>query len=68
MVSDRDQDAEPDMLADNVRRVLDAAGGWPADVSGGNGGAVTELAHVARHPGHIRTLVAHEPPVVPLLP
>jgi pimeloyl-ACP methyl ester carboxylesterase len=67
-IDDRDQDAEPDMLADDVRRVLEAVGGGPADVVGSSGGAVTGLALVARHPGHVRTLVAHEPPVALLLP
>jgi pimeloyl-ACP methyl ester carboxylesterase len=67
-IDDRDQDAEPDLLADDVRRVLEAAGGGPAHVFGSSGGAVTGLALVARHPGHVRTLVAHEPPVALLLP
>jgi pimeloyl-ACP methyl ester carboxylesterase len=60
MASDRDQDTEPDMLAGDVPRVLDAARGWSADVFGSNGGAVTGLAAIARRPGHIRTLVVHE--------
>lgn len=67
-IDDRDQDAEPDLLADDVRRVLDAVGGGPAQVFGSSGGAVTGLALVARYPGHVQTLVAHEPPVALLLP
>jgi pimeloyl-ACP methyl ester carboxylesterase len=43
MVSDRDRDAEPDTLAGDVPRVLDAAGGKPANVFGSSGGAVTGL-------------------------
>ena len=39
-----------------------------ADVFGSSGGAVTGLALVARHPGRVRTLVAHEPPLLELLP
>ena len=35
---------------------------------GSSGGAVTGLALVARHPGRVRTLVAHEPPLLELLP
>ena len=31
-IDDRDQDAEPDLLADDVRRVLEAVGGGPAQV------------------------------------
>lgn len=67
-IDDRDQDAEPEVLADDVRRVLEAVGGGPAHVFGSSGGAVTGLALVARHPDHVRTLVAHEPPVALLLP
>ena len=67
-IDDRDQDADPDLLADDVRRVLEAVGGGPAQVFGSSGGAVTGLALVARHPDHVRALVAHEPPVALLLP
>jgi clorobiocin biosynthesis protein CloN7 len=67
-IDDRDQDGEPDLLADDVRRVLEAVGGAPACVFGSSGGAVTGLALVTRYPGHVRTLVAHEPPVALLLP
>jgi clorobiocin biosynthesis protein CloN7 len=37
-------------------------------VFGSSGGAVVGLALVTAHPGQVRTLVAHEPPVVELLP
>jgi pimeloyl-ACP methyl ester carboxylesterase len=67
-IDDRDQDAEPDLLADDVRRVLEAVGDGPAHVFGSSGGAVTGLALVARYPGHVQTLVAHEPPLALLLP
>ena len=67
-IDDRGQDAEPEVLADDVRRVLEAVGGGPAHVFGSSGGAVTGLALVARHPDHVRTLVSHEPPVALLLP
>ncbi len=67
-IDDRDQDGEPDMLADDVWRVLEAVGDRPAYVFGSSGGAVTGLALVARHPEHVLTLVAHEPPLALLLP
>jgi clorobiocin biosynthesis protein CloN7 len=67
-VDDPDQDAEPDLLADDVRRVLEAVGKVPAHVFGSSGGAVTGLALVARYPGHVETLIAHEPPLALLLP
>ena len=67
-IDDPDQDAEPDLLADDVRRVLEAVGGGPAYVFGSSGGAVTGLALVTRYPGHVQALVAHEPPLALLLP
>ena len=67
-IDDRDQDAEPDVLADDVWRVLEAAGDGPAQVFGSSGGAITGLALVARYPDRVRTLVAHEPPVTLVLP
>lgn len=33
-----------------------------------SGGAVTALALVAAYPGDVKTLVAHEPPLIPVLP
>lgn len=35
---------------------------------GSSGGAVTGLALVTRHPDRVRTLIAHEPPLLELLP
>jgi pimeloyl-ACP methyl ester carboxylesterase len=67
-IDDRDQDAEPNLLADDVWRVLEAVGDRPAHVFGSSGGAVTGLALVARHAEHVHTLIAHEPPLAPLLP
>jgi clorobiocin biosynthesis protein CloN7 len=67
-IDDRDQDAEPDLLADDVRRVLEAVGEGPAHVFGSSGGAITGLALVAHYPAHVHTLVAHEPPLTVLLP
>jgi len=67
-IDDPDQDAEPDLLADDARRVLEAVGNGPAFVFGSSGGAVAGLALVARYPGHVEALVAHEPPLALLLP
>src|SRR5262249_11794610 len=66
-IDNPDQDAEPDLLADDVRRVLEAVGEVPAHVFGSSGGAVTALALVGHYPGHVKTLVAHEPPLALLL-
>ncbi len=68
-IEDPGQDGEPDLLADDVRRVLEAAvGGVPAHVFGSSGGAVSGLALVAHFPDHVETLVAHEAPLGLLLP
>jgi clorobiocin biosynthesis protein CloN7 len=67
-IDDPDQDAEPDLLADDARDLLEAIGRGPAHVFGSSGGAVTGLALVAKYPDHVATLVAHEPPVALLLP
>jgi pimeloyl-ACP methyl ester carboxylesterase len=67
-IDDPDQDAEPELLADDVRRVLEAVGQVPAQVFGSSGGAVTGLALVTHYPGHVETLVAHEAPLALLVP
>ncbi|MBJ7337376.1 alpha/beta hydrolase [Mycolicibacterium sp.] len=67
-VDDPDSPSNPDLRADDVAAILDALGAESADVFGSSGGAVTGLALVARHPGRVRTLVAHEPPLLELLP
>jgi len=43
-------------------------GAGPVDIFASSGGAVNALALVARHPGQVRTLVAHEPPAFRELP
>lgn len=67
-IDDPDQNATPELRADDVAAILDAVDAGPADIFGSSGGAVTGLAVVARHPGRVRTLVAHEPPLLELLP
>ncbi|WFE33613.1 alpha/beta hydrolase [Micromonospora sp. WMMD975] len=61
-------DAVPEVQAADVRAVVDALGAGPVDMFASSGGAVTALALVAAYPGTVATLVAHEPPLVPLLP
>jgi pimeloyl-ACP methyl ester carboxylesterase len=67
-VDDAGQDSTPELRADDVVAILDAVGADSADVFGSSGGAVTGLAIVTRHPDRVRTLVAHEPPLLELLP
>src|SRR5258707_1590549 len=67
-IDDPEQDSTPELRADDVVAILDDLGAESADVFGSSGGAVTGLALVVRHPGRVRTLVAHEPPLLELLP
>ncbi|MEU4332072.1 alpha/beta fold hydrolase [Nonomuraea dietziae] len=57
-----------DLHADDAAALLALFGDEPADVMGSSGGALMGLTLAARHPKRVRTLVAHEPPVVELLP
>ena len=66
-IDDPTQDAPPELRADDVAAIIDAMGGR-ADVFGSSGGVVTGLALAERHPEKVGTLIAHEPPVVELLP
>ena len=67
-IDDPEQESTPEQRADDIVAILDDLGAESADVFGSSGGAVTGLALVARHPARVRTLVAHEPPLLELLP
>ena len=67
-VDDPDGPSNPDLRADDVAAILDDLGAPSADVFGSSGGAVTGLALAARHPGRVGTLIAHEPPLLEVLP
>ncbi|TDD10956.1 alpha/beta fold hydrolase [Nonomuraea diastatica] len=67
-IADRNQDAIPEVLADDVKAVLDLVGSEPVHMFGNSGGAVIGLALVAKYPDRLRTLVAHDPPLAELLP
>ena len=58
----------PEEHADDLHRIIEELGGGPVDLFASSGGAVNALALVARHPGDVQTLVAHEPPLPTLLP
>jgi pimeloyl-ACP methyl ester carboxylesterase len=67
-IDDPGEDSTAESRADDIAAILDDLGAESADVFGSSGGAVTGLALVARHPGRVRILVAHEPPLLELLP
>ena len=66
-VTDRTEATTPELLADDVHRVLAAVSDDPVSILGSSGGAVTGLALVTAHPEQVSLLVAHEPPVFTLL-
>ena len=60
-------DASPEVQAEDVHAVIEALG-RRVDLFASSGGAVTALALVAAHPDDVLTLVAHEPPLIEMLP
>ena len=67
-VDDPGQDSTPEMRADDLSRLVAHLDLGPAVVLGSSGGAVSALALVQAHPGQVRGVVAHEPPLLELLP
>jgi pimeloyl-ACP methyl ester carboxylesterase len=61
-------DHSPTVQADDVHALIETLGAGPVEMFASSGGAVTALALVAAHPGDVTTLVAHEPPMIPVLP
>jgi pimeloyl-ACP methyl ester carboxylesterase len=66
-VTDRTEITTPELLAQDVSRVLTSVSDGPAAIFGSSGGAVTGLALVTAHAEQVSVLVAHEPPLVTLL-
>jgi pimeloyl-ACP methyl ester carboxylesterase len=61
-------DNAPTVQADDVHAVAEALGAGPVEMFASSGGAVTALALVTAYPNDVTTLVAHEPPLLALLP
>jgi len=61
-------DHSPTVQAGDVHAVIEALGAGPVDIFASSGGAVTALALVSAYPDDVSTLVAHEPPLIPVLP
>jgi pimeloyl-ACP methyl ester carboxylesterase len=61
-------DNTPTVPADDVPAVIEELGVGPVEMFASSGGAVTALALVAAYPDDVTTLVAHEPPLIPVLP
>src|SRR6266550_4048537 len=61
-------DHSPAVQAGDVHALIEALGNGPVDMFASSGGAVTALALVGTYPNDVATLVAHEPPLIPVLP
>src|SRR5918911_3049164 len=66
--TDGRDDHSPTVQAEDVHAVIEALGPGPVEMFASSGGAVTAFALVAAHPDDVVTLVAHEPPLIPVLP
>jgi pimeloyl-ACP methyl ester carboxylesterase len=62
------EERTPALHSADLRALVSALGAVPLDVFASSGGAVNALALVQEHPELVRTLVAHEPPVLTVLP
>ena len=58
----------PTVQADDVHAVIEALGVGPVEMFASSGGAVTALALVVAYPNDVTCLVAHEPPLLTVLP
>jgi pimeloyl-ACP methyl ester carboxylesterase len=61
--TDPASESTPEQHADDLHRIIEALCAAPVDLFANSGGAVNALALVAAHPGDVRMLVAHEPPL-----
>lgn len=59
---------DPVVQAEDLHLLVATLGAGPVELFGSSGGAVTALALVAAHPDDVTTLVAHEPPLLRVLP
>jgi pimeloyl-ACP methyl ester carboxylesterase len=62
------EDQNMEVHGDDAARLLKSLGNESAFVLGSSGGAQIGLNLAARYPQHVKTLIAHEPPCVRLLP
>src|ERR1700716_703281 len=68
MRKDSRVDHSPTVQANDGHAVIPALGAGQVEMFASSGGAVTALALVAAYPEDVVTLVAHEPPLIPVLP
>src|SRR5205823_6489635 len=61
-------DNAPTVQASDVHAIIEVLGADPVEMFASSRSAVTALALVAAYPDDVVTLVAHEPPLIPVLP
>ncbi|MFI0366967.1 alpha/beta fold hydrolase [Actinomadura sp. 1N219] len=61
-------DNTPETQAADLHALIAELGAGPVEMFGSSGGAVTAFALVTAHPGDVTTLVAHEPPLISVVP
>ncbi|MCA2207530.1 alpha/beta fold hydrolase [Nocardia rosealba] len=66
--SDGEVDNVPTVHAEDVHAVIEALGAGPVELFASSGGAIVALALVTAHPEDVTTLIAHEPPLLTVLP
>ena len=66
--SDDRTDNDPEVQAKDVHAVIATIDAGPVELFASSGGAVTAFALVTAHPDDVVTLVAHEPPLIDMLP
>src|SRR5258706_13079206 len=62
------EDQQIEVHSDDARRLLETVADGPAAVFGTSSGAIIGLDLIARHPTLVSRLVAHEPPMLEVLP
>lgn len=68
-VRDRDAPSTPQQRAADLARLIDHVGRGPAALAlGSSGGAVSVLALAEEHPDSVAVVIAHEPPLLEVLP
>ncbi|QXV57009.1 alpha/beta fold hydrolase [Amycolatopsis sp. TNS106] len=67
ILDDPGEEQRIEVHTDDALRLLDSVSEEPAAIFASSGGCMQAFELVARHPGRVRTLLAHEPPLTSLL-
>jgi pimeloyl-ACP methyl ester carboxylesterase len=65
---DGEDEHSPTVQASDVHALIEELGAGAVEMFASSGGAVTAFALVTAHPDDVSILVAHEPPLIPVLP